>query len=158
MKISLLKGFKMKTFIKKLNNSQGSFFIRLLLLTAISSLLIAATYASRKPIIWVLGDSTATNVPSSKSKPPHYLMGWAQMLQTFFHIDSIQVQNKAQPGQSSKSFSNKIWPSFKNKIKEGDYLIIQFGHNDSKKEEYRKQILKPPIKNIYLYILIIPEK
>jgi lysophospholipase L1-like esterase len=109
--------------------------IRSFAMIVVSILLISATKQGQKTVIWVCGDSTATDVPSSKSKPPYYLMGWAQMLQTFFNEDSVEVQNKARSGRSSKSFSGQIWPSFKNQIKKGDYIVIQFGHNDEKPDD-----------------------
>jgi len=61
--------------------------------------------------------------------------GWAQILQTFFN-NNIVVVNKAVNGRSTKSFINeKRWDSIYNKLKKGDYVFIEFGHNDEKIED-----------------------
>jgi lysophospholipase L1-like esterase len=90
---------------------------------------IAATYAPGKHSIWVLGDSTASLYPVSSSQ-----RGWAQLLVELFNPDSAEIQDKALAGRSSKSFltDRAGWPAFKDLIKAGDYVVIQFGHNDEK--------------------------
>lgn len=61
--------------------------------------------------------------------------GWAQVLQPFFR-DNIVVENKAVNGRSTKSFINeKRWDSIYKKLKKGDYVLIEFGHNDEKTED-----------------------
>ncbi|MWB92764.1 rhamnogalacturonan acetylesterase [Flavobacterium sp. GA093] len=58
--------------------------------------------------------------------------GWMQVLQPFFK-DNIKVENKAVNGRSTKSFINeKRWDSIYNKLQKGDYVFIEFGHNDEK--------------------------
>jgi lysophospholipase L1-like esterase len=61
--------------------------------------------------------------------------GWAQVLQPFFK-DNIIIENKAVNGRSTKSFlSENRWDSICKKLKKGDYVLIQFGHNDEKTED-----------------------
>lgn len=61
--------------------------------------------------------------------------GWAQVLQPFFN-DNIVVENKAVNGRSTKSFINeKRWDSIYISLKKGDYVFIEFGHNDEKIED-----------------------
>jgi lysophospholipase L1-like esterase len=61
--------------------------------------------------------------------------GWAQVLQPFFK-DNIIIENKAVNGRSTKSFLNENrWDSICKKLKKGDYVLIQFGHNDEKTED-----------------------
>ena len=58
--------------------------------------------------------------------------GWGMMLKNFFTEDVI-VDNHALNGRSSKSFiSEGHWQKVVEKIKPGDYVFIQFGHNDEK--------------------------
>jgi lysophospholipase L1-like esterase len=58
--------------------------------------------------------------------------GWGQMLQMYFK-DSVRVENYAQNGRSTKSFINEgRWDKVVAAIKPGDFVIIQFGHNDEK--------------------------
>lgn len=95
---------------------------------------ISATYyAPGKHNIWILGDSTASLYSTSGSQ-----RGWAQLLPELFNPDSAEIQDKALAGRSSKSFltDRAGWPAFKDLIKAGDYVVIQFGHNDEKTMEF----------------------
>ena len=56
---------------------------------------------------------------------------WGEYLQTFFDSSKVKVQNYANGGRSSRNFINEgSLDKIKANIKEGDYLFIQFGHND----------------------------
>ena len=60
------------------------------------------------------------------------------MLQPFFN-DNVHVENHASSGQSTKSFRDKgRWTNILDRIQPGDFVIIQFGHNDSKPDEGRR--------------------
>ena len=60
--------------------------------------------------------------------------GWGMYLQAFFHPDSVTVNNRGKSGASTRTFytTDNLWPSVKTQMHEGDYLIIQFAHNDEK--------------------------
>ncbi|MDB5084361.1 MAG: hypothetical protein JWN30_1247 [Bacilli bacterium] len=80
------------------------------------------------PTLFLAGDSTMTDQPSGQF--PY--AGWGQMLSRFFN-SSIAVSNRARSGRSTKSFIqegrlDQIW----NWIRPGDYLLVQFAHNDEK--------------------------
>lgn len=63
--------------------------------------------------------------------------GWGQMLPGFL-TDDIIVDNHAKNGRSSKSFIDEgLWDAVLEKIQPGDYVFIQFGHNDEKPKEDR---------------------
>ncbi len=63
--------------------------------------------------------------------------GWGMMLKNFFSED-VEVRNYAVNGRSSKSFIDEgRWQKVLDNIKPGDYVFIQFGHNDEKKDEKR---------------------
>lgn len=92
--------------------------------------LIADDTVSDDAVIYVVGDSTAS-VYDDKNYPRK---GWAQMLGNYF--DNIRVTDLALSGRSSKNFKNEVnFTKLKNSIKAGDFLIIQFGHNDSKADD-----------------------
>ncbi|MDQ8022740.1 MAG: GDSL-type esterase/lipase family protein [Moraxellaceae bacterium] len=80
--------------------------------------------------IYVVGDSTASNY-ESKVAPRE---GWGQRFHEKLKAGATaQVMNLAQSGRSSRSFINEGWFQLvKDNIKAGDYLFIQFGHNDEK--------------------------
>lgn len=79
--------------------------------------------------VYLAGDSTVADYSSSRAPRT----GWGQELNRFFD-DNIVVINEAIPGRSSKSFIDEgRLDSILNQIEKGDYLFIQFGHNDEKK-------------------------
>ncbi len=78
----------------------------------------------------MIGDSTMAN----KTTPTDHPMerGWGMMLHEFFTSD-VSIENHAVNGRSTKSFRDEgRWTIVFNKIKKGDYVFIQFGHNDEK--------------------------
>lgn len=84
--------------------------------------------------IFMIGDSTMANKNLEGDNPER---GWGQMLPGFFSED-IVVDNHAVNGRSSKSFINEgRWDAVVEKIEPGDYVFIQFGHNDEKPKEDR---------------------
>ena len=104
------------------------------LIAALVLLLTAAT-KDKSTTIFVIGDSTAANKDTTGGKVER---GWAMMLQNCFDPEYIVVDNHAVNGRSSKSFIDEgRWDKVLEKIKPGDYVIIQFGHNDEKPQPDR---------------------
>ena len=104
---------------------------RLLFTVAIPALMMAllAATASRPTTIFIIGDSTAANKDISGGKQER---GWGMALQCFFD-DNILIDNHAVNGRSSLSFINEgRWDKVLERLRPGDYVIIQFGHNDEK--------------------------
>ena len=85
--------------------------------------------------IFIAGDSTAQSYRDNMAPQA----GWGQMLHMFFD-KSVTIENRAMAGRSLKSFFNEgRWTSILNDAQEGDYVIIQFGHNEgawNKPERY----------------------
>lgn len=83
---------------------------------------------STKPIVYLVGDSTVKN---GKGDGAGGLWGWGDFIGQFLDTTKISVQNHALGGTSSRTFQSKgLWQAIYNKLKKGDYVIIQFGHND----------------------------
>lgn len=81
-----------------------------------------------QPVIYLIGDSTCAN----KQMDHNPERGWGQLLPNFF-TDDVLIENHAVNGRSSKSFrALGHWNIVYAKLKPGDYVFIQFGHNDSK--------------------------
>lgn len=79
--------------------------------------------------IFMIGDSTMAN---KSLKDGNLERGWGMALQCFFD-DAIRIDNHAVNGRSSKSFIDEgRWQTVVDKIRPGDYVFIQFGHNDEK--------------------------
>lgn len=75
------------------------------------------------PSLWIAGDSTV------KSNAP--MRGWGQDLHRFFDPAKINVVNHAIGGRSSRTFYTEgRWQRLVDEIKPGDWVVIQFGHND----------------------------
>ena len=82
--------------------------------------------------IHLMGDSTMAEKDLSKGSPER---GWGMMLPNFLDRD-VQVINYAQNGRSTKSFIDLgLWEKVYNAVQPGDYVFIQFGHNDSKQSD-----------------------
>jgi len=79
--------------------------------------------------IYMIGDSTMANKKNPEENPEH---GWGQVLQQFFNENAV-IDNRAVNGRSTRSFINENrWDSIFKYLKKGDYVFIQFGHNDQK--------------------------
>ncbi|WP_151737273.1 rhamnogalacturonan acetylesterase [Paenibacillus tengchongensis] len=92
------------------------------------------TRSNEQITLYLAGDSTVTDVGDEKGFP---FSGWGQMLQFYFKHD-VAVANHAVGGRSSKSFIQEgRLDAIMKDIREGDYLFIQFGHNDQKWDEAR---------------------
>jgi lysophospholipase L1-like esterase len=93
------------------------------------TLVLCFTSSKNQITIFIIGDSTA----AEKSHPETNMeRGWGMMLQGFFD-DAVRVDNHAVNGRSSKSFLDEgRWQKVVDRIKPGDYVFIQFGHNDEK--------------------------
>jgi lysophospholipase L1-like esterase len=79
--------------------------------------------AGTLPTLWLAGDSTL------RSNAP--MRGWAQDLGQFFDPAKINVVNRAIGGRSSRTFYTEgRWQAILDSLKPGDWVVIQFGHND----------------------------
>jgi lysophospholipase L1-like esterase len=95
---------------------------------AATALLVFCAFVSAPPKIkvYIIGDSTA----SIKLKKHYPETGWGMPFANFFK-DEVVVDNRAQNGRSTKSFlAENRWSSVMDSLKQGDYVLIQFGHND----------------------------
>lgn len=94
-----------------------------------SSSSVSSSAATAAVTIHMLGDSTMTTYTDDRR--PQY--GWGEKFGQFFN-SNVTIKNWAAGGRSSRSFyyESGMWDSAKAAIKSGDYVIIQFGHNDEK--------------------------
>ncbi len=79
------------------------------------------------PVLFVVGDSTAKINNSEQSKQ----VGWGQVIEKYFNTKKITVDNQAMAGRSSRTYLNEgRWNVVYDALRPGDYVLIQFGHND----------------------------
>ena len=106
-----------------------------LLLAALTLFVLTSMTKDKVTTIFVIGDSTAAKKDISGGKQER---GWAMALKCYFDTAYIRVDNHAVNGRSSKSFIDEgRWDKVLSLMKPGDYVIIQFGHNDEKPQASR---------------------
>ena len=105
--------------------------------------------AQQKPItIFLAGDSTmAQKLPEKRPET-----GWGEMLGEYFRVGKVIIDNRALNGRSTRTFiSEGRWQAIVDALRPGDYVFIQFGHNDESKEktdrytppaDYRTNLIK----------------
>ena len=80
-----------------------------------------------KPVVFFTGDSTVKNA----DKEEDGMWGWASQAQTVFDESKITLFNAARAGRSTRSFLREgLWDEVYNSLQPGDFVTIQFGHND----------------------------
>lgn len=110
-------------------------------------LLMAFSWPSRKKVtVYLIGDSTMS-IKQVKAYPE---TGWGMPFVYFFD-SSVTVDNRAQNGRSTRTFmAENRWQPVVNALQEGDYVFVQFGHNDEVKtkgsytteEEFKANLVK----------------
>lgn len=102
-----------------------------LLLTAVGLLVGCAINSTAKPAgptLFLVGDSTMANQPEAKFPE----QGWGQALPEFL-TGGLKLENHAKNGRSTKSFIDEgRWQTVLDRLEEGDFVVIGFGHNDQK--------------------------
>ena len=102
--------------------------------TLLAILFLSAFKSDRVITIFMIGDSTMANKSLTAGNQER---GWGHVLGGFFTED-VRIDNHALNGRSSKSFIDQgHWEKVVNNIRPGDYVFIQFGHNDEKPQPDR---------------------
>ncbi|MEO5685299.1 MAG: rhamnogalacturonan acetylesterase [Chitinophagaceae bacterium] len=97
-----------------------------LLTTTAFILIVLAIPPKKKITVWLIGDSTMS-VKQTKTYPE---TGWGMPF-VYFWDSTVSIDNRAQNGRSTKTFINENrWQPVVDNMQEGDYVFIQFGHND----------------------------
>lgn len=88
------------------------------------------TGATRKqgcPVLFTIGDSTVKN----NDNDPNGMWGWGSVIGEYFNLKKISVENWAKAGRSARTFLNEgRWDKIYAALQPGDFVLIQFGHND----------------------------
>ncbi|MBL7817780.1 MAG: right-handed parallel beta-helix repeat-containing protein [Saprospiraceae bacterium] len=102
--------------------------VRAGLCLSVLALMLAWTLPDDKPTVFLCGDSTMAN----KALIDAPETGWGMVFPEFF-TDAVRIENHAVNGRSTKSFRTLgHWKGVMDKVKQGDYVVLQFGHNDQK--------------------------
>jgi rhamnogalacturonan acetylesterase len=100
------------------------------LILAVSSLFFFSfIQQTEKPTLYIIGDSTVKN---GSGKGSDSLWGWGSVIAPHFDTTRISIENHAIGGRSSRTFiTDGRWERILKTLKTGDYVIMQFGHNDA---------------------------
>ena len=103
----------------------------LFLMTA--GLILMSYIPPSKPTIYLIGDSTVRN--SNKE-----YWGWGTLLPDFLDTNQVHIANHAMAGRSTRTFVKEgRWAKVETLLKPGDFLLIQFGHNEGSKPDTSRQ-------------------
>ncbi len=109
-----------------MKNILSGFFI-------LSTFVIASAFilqSQQKPTLYIIGDSTVRNEDSTGHR------GWGSHIGNYLDTTKISVSNQAMAGRSTRTFIKEgRWDKVINAIKPGDFLIMQFGHNEGSKPD-----------------------
>src|SRR3982750_2750588 len=102
-------------------------------LLCLTALIAVTGFAEPASItVYLIGDSTMADKPDPEHNPER---GWGQALPQFLD-DGVAVENHAVNGRGTKSFiAEGRWDSVRTRLQRGDFVIMQFGHNDQKVED-----------------------
>ncbi|WP_241739208.1 rhamnogalacturonan acetylesterase [Pontibacter beigongshangensis] len=121
---------------------------------ALAMVLALSSFVLSEPAkitVYLIGDSTVCTQPVSQAP----VTGWGTPFAVFFNQD-VTVENHARGGRSTRTFlSENRWQPIEQALKPGDYVFMQFGHNDEAKEEiYKARYTSPEDyrKNLILFV------
>jgi lysophospholipase L1-like esterase len=111
-------------------------------------LCVSFTVPPKNITVYLIGDSTMS-VKQVKAYPE---TGWGMPFASFFD-QSVNIDNRAQNGRSTKSFlAEGRWAPVVNSLKRGDYVLIQFGHNDEVKTKASSTTVAEFKSNLVRYV------
>lgn len=114
----------------KISNMLNVRWIILVLLAFVFISFVADQY---RPTVYLIGDSTVRN-----SNQEYW--GWGTLLPEFLDSNQVSVNNQAMAGRSTRTFVKEgRWAKVDSMLRPGDYLLIQFGHNEGSKPDTSKQ-------------------
>jgi rhamnogalacturonan acetylesterase len=85
-----------------------------------------------RPTLYIIGDSTVRNT----NRPQ---CGWGEKIADFFDTTQLRISNQAMAGRSTRTFiKEKRWDKVMSTLQKGDYVIMQFGHNEGSRPDTSK--------------------
>lgn len=109
--------------------------MKILKLTGLGAIALIAALAFKqptKPVIYLIGDSTVHNADKET-------WGWGSIIGNYFDANKISVNNQAMAGRSTRTFiKENRWHRVDSMLHPGDYVLMQFGHNEGSKPDTNK--------------------
>ena len=95
-------------------------------------LVLLMAIPKEKPTLYIIGDSTVRNGNRPQA-------GWGELINEFLDTTQINISNQAMAGRSTRTFvKEKRWDRVLSTLKPGDFVIMQFGHNEGSKPDTSK--------------------
>ncbi len=102
---------------------------KIFLFVIVAFVAFSFTQLGHKPVLYIIGDSTVKN---GDGKNKNLLQGWGSFIDGYFDTTKITIENDAIGGRSSRTFITEgRWDKIMENLQKGDFVIMQFGHNDS---------------------------
>jgi len=99
-------------------------------------------FQKEKPTLYLIGDSTVRNT----NRPQ---CGWGEMISEQFDTSQLNISNQAMAGRSTRTFiKEKRWEKVLSTLKKGDFVIMQFGHNEGSKPDTSKAGYRGVLKGV----------
>ena len=120
---------------------------RMRLLGVLLATVLAIAFRAPPVTVWLAGDSTMAQKQPDKRPET----GWGEALQPCFDSSEVRIANRAMNGRSTRSFvAEGRWKAIVDSLHAGDYVFIQFGHNDEKigtnnyssPDDYRRNLVQ----------------
>jgi rhamnogalacturonan acetylesterase len=109
--------------------------MKILKITGLAVLALGLAFAFKqptKPVIYLIGDSTVHNADKET-------WGWGSIIGNYFDPNKITVNNQAMAGRSTRTFiKENRWHRVDSMLRPGDYVLMQFGHNEGSKPDTNK--------------------
>ncbi|MCW3107534.1 MAG: rhamnogalacturonan acetylesterase, partial [Segetibacter sp.] len=120
------EAFKITKYMNNNNNKKVWLYTLFALLASCAVTKLSTD--DKKPVFYIIGDSTVRNGDGSGKNQQ---WGWGSLMAEYFDTTKISVQNHAIGGRSSRTFITEgRWDKIMTSLKKGDFVIMQFGHND----------------------------
>jgi rhamnogalacturonan acetylesterase len=118
----------MKNTIRNKYNKKGLFTLLSIFILS-TSFIVSQT---KRPTLYLIGDSTVRNTNKEQ-------WGWGTLLPDYFDTSKIKIDNQAQAGRSTRTYVKEgRWDRVMSTLQKGDYVMMQFGHNDGAKPDISK--------------------
>ncbi|MDI3319277.1 rhamnogalacturonan acetylesterase [Pinibacter soli] len=118
----------------KISESRRRYFLNVLWLPVLVLFLTAFSLLQSKPVLYIIGDSTVRNQITNGQ------WGWGSLVGDYFDSIKIDISNQAMAGRSTRTFIKEgRWDKVLSTLKAGDFVIMQFGHNEGAKPDTSRE-------------------
>lgn len=103
-------------------------------LILLAFIIVSIAFQQAKPTLYIIGDSTVRNQDSTGQR------GWGSHIFKYLDTGKISVSNQAMAGRSTRTFiKERRWDRVLSSLKSGDYVMMQFGHNEGSRPDTNRQ-------------------